>query len=264
MDLKLVFPIIFGFVTGGLVNYLADVLPRSRRFSQPVCVHCEQEMPWGRYLSLRACVNCGKARNFRTWITFFFSIFFSILIWISPQSKLGYAISLTLITYLSLVFIVDLEFRLILHPTSIFGALLGLVIGWFLHGIKSTLIGGLTGFLVMFAFYLFGLLFARIRANRMRNKGLEADDEDALGFGDVILTSVLGLLLGWPLIGFGLFLGILLGGVVTLPMLLVMLAKKRYNEDAWMVFIPYGPFFILSAALIIFFPRFISFLLPGN
>jgi hypothetical protein len=31
-----------------------------------------------------------------------------------------------------------------------------------------------------------------------------------------------------------------------------------------MVFIPYGPFFIISAALIIFFPKLISYLLPGN
>jgi len=165
--------------------------------------------------------------------------------------------------YLGLVFVIDLEHRLILHPTSIFGALLGLGVGWLFHGIKTTLIGGMAGLIIMLTFYLFGMLFARIRANRMKKQGLEADDEEALGFGDVILACVLGLMLGWPLIWFGLLLGILLGGLVTLPMLLVRLTSKRYNDDAWMVFIPYGPFFIISTTLIIFFPKFLGSLLPG-
>jgi leader peptidase (prepilin peptidase)/N-methyltransferase len=264
MNLELVLPAIFGLIAGVSVNYLADVLPKTRRFSQPTCIHCEQDIPWGKYLLLRVCVYCGKSRSLRTWLLLFIFILFSIILWISPQSKLGYGFSLILFSYLGLVFVIDLEFRLILHPTSMFGAILGFGIGWLLHGIKATLIGGMAGFLIMLTFYLVGLLFARIRANRMKKQGLEADEEEALGFGDVILASVLGLLLGWPLIWFGLFLGILFGGVVTLPILLAMLVKKRYNEDAWMVFIPYGPFFIFSAALIIFFPRFLSILLPGN
>ena len=62
------------------------------------------------------------------------------------------------------------------------------------------------------AFYYFGVLFTRIRTKRMLAMGQEVDDEEALGAGDVILVTVLGLILGWPLIWFGLLLGILLGG----------------------------------------------------
>lgn len=264
MNAGLVFPFFFGFIAGFLVNYLADVLPITRRFSQPTCIHCEQEIEWGTYLLLRVCRACRKPRTLRTWITLIVFVLTSTFIWITPQSKLGYGFSLLLLMYLGLVFIIDLEHRLILHPTSIFGVLLGIFVGWLFHGIKTTLLGGLAGLLIMLTFYLFGMLFARIRANRMKKQGLETDDEEALGFGDVILATVLGLILGWPLIWFGLLLGILLGGAVTLPMLLVMLARKRYNEDAWMVFIPYGPFFIISTTLIIFFPKFLGSLLPGN
>ena len=264
MIAKSVLPLVLGFLAGGLVNYLADVLPRTRRFSQPVCVNCEHEFSWGKYLLFRACENCGKTRGLRTWLIFFVIVVVSMIVWFSPQSKLGYGLNLILLVYFGLVFVIDLEFRLILHPTSIFGAILGLGVGWFLHGIKDTLFGGLAGLVIMFTFYLFGMLFARIRTKRMKKQGLETDDEEALGFGDVILAGILGLMLGWPVIWFGLILGILLGGVVTLPMLLAMLVRKSYNEDAWMVFIPYGPFFIISAALIIFFPKLISYLLPGN
>ncbi|MRR32837.1 hypothetical protein EG834_21460, partial [bacterium] len=62
------------------------------------------------------------------------------------------------------------------------------------------LLGGLAGFTIMFVFYLLGVAFAKARARRMRAAGLETDDEEALGAGDVILSTVLGLFLGWPLI----------------------------------------------------------------
>ncbi len=41
----------------------------------------------------------------------------------------------------------------------------------------------------------------------MQAAGQDADNEEALGFGDVILAGVLGLILGWPFIWFGLLLG---------------------------------------------------------
>ena len=192
-------------------------------------------------------------------------------LWLLPPTKFADAIpipalaflaGLFLLTYFGVVFVIDLEHRLILHPVSIFGAVLGLGVGWLLHGLGPTLLGGLGGFGVMFIFYLFGTLFARIRARKMRAAGQESDDEEALGAGDVILASVLGFMLGWPLIWFGLLVGILLGGLITIPLLVIMLVVRRYKQDAWMVFIPYGPFFLISATLIIYFPNLLSALVP--
>ena len=91
--------------------------------------------------------------------------------------------------------------------------------------------------------------------------GFEPDDEDALGFGDVNLAGILGLLLGWPAIWFGLLLGILGGGLISLVIVLFMLIRRRYKEDALMVFIPYGPYFILSAFTILYLPHWIKLLL---
>ena len=271
MNILIMLPLFAGLLAGWLVNYLADVLPITRRFSQPTCSHCNSPLPTRNYLSLAKCPSCGKRRSLRAWVVQIFGLVTSLWLWLLPPTGFANAIPLPLLaflaglfllTYFGVVFIIDLEHRLILHPVSIFGAVLGLGVGWLLHGLGPTLLGGLGGFGVMFIFYLFGTLFARIRARKMKAAGQEADDEEALGAGDVILASVLGLILGWPLIWFGLLVGILLGGLITIPLLVIMLIVRRYKQDAWMVFIPYGPFFLISATLIIYFPNLLSALVP--
>ena len=186
----------------------------------------------------------------------------SIYTWLQPSLKIGYGLGLLLIAYFGLVFVIDMEHRLILHPTSIFGALLGLVVGFISNGPVLTLLGGLGGFLIMLALYYFGVLFSRLRANRLRARGQDADDEEALGAGDVILAAVLGFILGWPLVWFCLLLGIMLGGVFGLLLLFFLLSVRKYRENVFMVFMPYGPSFILSAFLIIFLPNWIINILP--
>jgi Flp pilus assembly protein protease CpaA len=150
-----------------------------------------------------------------------------------------------------------MEHRLILHPTSIVGSLLGLLVGWLKWGLVSTLLGGLAGLLLMLAFYYFGVLFIRIRTRRMLARGEQADDEEALGAGDVILVTILGFLVGWPLILFCLLYGILLGGFFSLLYIVWLMITGRYEKNALMLFIPYGPYFITSASLILYFPKFV-------
>jgi leader peptidase (prepilin peptidase)/N-methyltransferase len=158
--------------------------------------------------------------------------------------------------------VIDLEHRLILHPTSIFGALLGFMAGYAAHGLTATLMGGLGGAAIMLGLYLLGTLVSRWRAGRMRAGGQQPDDEEALGAGDVILAGVLGLVLGWPMIWFSLLLGILLGGLIGLVLMAAMLLSRRYKDNALMVFMPYGPFFIVSTAFILFLPNWISAVVP--
>jgi leader peptidase (prepilin peptidase)/N-methyltransferase len=133
-----------------------------------------------------------------------------------------------------------------MHPVSIFGAVLGLGVGTWLHGFTATLIGGAAGFAIMFGLYMLGSLFAR-GISRLRGEAL---DEDALGFGDVNLTGILGLILGWPGITMGLVFAILLGGLVSGIYMLAMLLTRRFKA---FTAIPYGPFLIAGAMLLIYF-----------
>ncbi len=65
------------------------------------------------------------------------------------------------------------------------------------------------------------------------------------------------MVLGWPIIWFGLLLGILLGGIVGILLLVAMVIRGHYGKQALMVFMPYGPYFILSAFFILFLPNWI-------
>jgi len=263
MSLTLVAPILIGWLAGYVVNYLADVLPSTRRFSQPTCLECNEPFAWKDYLLFRACQN-GHSRKTRSWIVQVLMMAFSTYIWIKPPSKIGYVLGLILIIYFAIAFVIDMEHRLILHPTSVFGFFLGLGIGWLKWGLLPTLLGGLGGLLIMLAFYYFGVLFTRIRTKRLLAQGIEADDEEALGAGDVILVTILGFIVGWPLIWFCLLFGILLGGFFSLLIILWLIVTGKYGKNALMLFIPYGPYFITSAFLIIYFPKFIQMFVPGN
>jgi prepilin signal peptidase PulO-like enzyme (type II secretory pathway) len=199
----------------------------------------------------------------RTWIVQTIILAASVYTWVKPPAKLGYFLGLILIIYFGVVFVIDLEHRLILHPTSIFGALLGLTVGTIAHGIWPTLLGGLGGLLIMLAFYGLGVLFTHVRTKRMLAMGQEADDEEALGSGDVILVTILGFIVGWPLIWLCLLYGILLGGLVSLIIILWLVISGKYKRNALMTFIAYGPYFIATAALIVYFPRLLAMIVPG-
>jgi leader peptidase (prepilin peptidase)/N-methyltransferase len=203
-------------------------------------------------------MQCGQRRSIRTWLTMIAVTGVSIYIWGKTPVRFDYILSMIVIAYFALIVVIDAEHRLILHPTSIFGAVIGFGIGWLKHGLYSTLIGGLAGFLIMLSLYYLGVLFARYRTRRMQKDGQQPDDEEALGFGDVNLAGVLGLLIGWSRIWICLLQGVLFAGVFGVLMIVFMLVARKYKENALMLFIPYGPFLILSAFLILFVPSWIN------
>lgn len=235
-----------GLVSGGLVNYLADVLPTQRRIERPICTHCGTHQPWAGYLFWpRKCPNCGLNRGLRTWFIELVFVLLTLWLWFDPPERIGFAIGLLLMIYFAIVVVIDIEHRLILHPVSITGALIGLVLGTWLHGISATLIGGVAGFLIMFILYLGGTFFAQ-RVARQRGLPLE---EVALGFGDVNLSGVLGLLIGWPGIVVGLTIAVIIGGFISLMYIIWMIINKRYQAFTP---IPYGPFLIAGGIILIF------------
>jgi prepilin signal peptidase PulO-like enzyme (type II secretory pathway) len=262
MDILMLFiPVLTGWVIGLSVNYFADVLPVTRKFSLPACPNCNSVYATTDYLLFHACRTCQQHRSRRTWFVFILMIGISMYIWTAPP-KLGFVLGSILLAYFAVVFVIDMENRLILHITSIFGALLALGLGWLSHEIVPTLMGGLAGFGIMFALYYLGILFSKFRARKMQEAGQEKDDEEALGSGDVILGCILGLLLGWPLIWFSLLLGIFAAGLFGVVLIIIMLVRRKYKEQALMMFMPYGPFLIASAFLIIFAPQLVRVIVP--
>jgi len=246
----LILVILLGWTAGIFINYISDVLPDKRRLTAPFCRNCEQVQPLLNYLVWpRRCPNCGHLRTFRSWIVEAITTLVVVWLWVQPDLVLGFWFSLVLLVYFSIVVVIDLEHHLILHPTSIFGGILGLVLGYQLHGIGDTIIGGLAGFGAMLGLYILGALFARFIVRRSQS----GFNDEALGFGDVILGGILGLILGWPAIIAGLFFAILFAGVISLIYLVISFLARKYRA---FTFIPYGPFMIAGAVALIFFNQY--------
>jgi leader peptidase (prepilin peptidase)/N-methyltransferase len=152
------------------------------------------------------------------------------------------------LAFFGLVIVIDVEHRLILHVVTLFGAVLGVVAGFSrLSSPARSLLGGATGFIIMLVLYLLGTLFARYRARKL---GVD-DGEEALGFGDVTISGVLGLMLGFPNILYALVTGILLAGAYSLALILTLVLRKKFESIS--IYIAYGPFLVLGSAFYYFF-----------
>ena len=92
---------------------------------------------------------------------------------------------------------------------------------------------------MMLAMFFAGDLLGRGLA-RLRKQPWQ---ETALGFGDVNLAAVIGLLMGWPGGLVALVVGIGLAGIYSLAFLLVSLARGKYEPFAS---IPYAPFLCMA------------------
>jgi len=240
--------ILIGWIAGIVINYLADVLPVKRNLSKPICLKCQSEISIIDYLLLKQCPSCGSKRSVRSWIISILTPILFLLVWFYPPEKLGFWISTLLFVYFGIIAVIDIEHRLILHVTSLIGALIMIPIGIYWNGVINTFIGGIAGFGIMFGLYGLGILFNRFVA-KIRGQTV---DEEALGFGDVNLSGVLGILLGWPKIAIGLFFAIMIAGVISGIILLIRTITRTYKA---FVPIPYAPFLLIAAVILIYLYR---------
>jgi leader peptidase (prepilin peptidase)/N-methyltransferase len=231
-----------------LINYLADVLPITRRFSPAACLHCEQPFPLKSYLLFQPCPTCGQRRSIRTWVVQIAFTLITIWLWVFPPALLGFWVGSGLLAFFALIAVIDLEYRLIMDPVSLFGAVLGLAIGTWQKGIWGSLLGGIAGYGIMFGLFYLGILFNRLMS-KIRH---EEVSEEAMGFGDVNLSGILGLMLGWPDIIGGLLTAIIAGGLVSGLIMLGMLVLRRYKA---LTAIPYAPFLLIGAIVFLYIPK---------
>ncbi len=201
--------LIVGLLVGVAVNWLADYLPARERPSLDTWHWRQRRRPWLVLVSTAV-------------------LFFCLPLWITETVNL--AVNSLYIAILILIIVTDLEHRLI-YDVVVFPAMLLALAGSLLvtpdeNNIRLALAGGLVGLVIFGALYgLANLLYGRERI--------------PLGMGDVKLALLLGLMLGWHRIWFCLFWAILLGGVVTL----VLLLTRRVGRGTAL---PYGQYLALS------------------
>ena len=244
--MSLLLTLIVGGIVGVLINYFSDVLPVSRRIARPLCRVCDQPYSIKDYLISYRCSKCGNRTSTRSIIVLISAIVICVLLKFFPFSILGFWATLPILIFLGVIMVIDIEHRVVLVQTSIFGFVLFFLYGIRLNDLLSTIFGALAGFLIMLIFYFLGIALIKI-AGKLRHQKI---DEVAFGFGDVCLGTILGLLTGWPLIVGAFFISIFTFVAFSLVLLFALLLTKRYH--AFSNTQPFTTFLILGAIAIFY------------
>lgn len=242
--MAIILTVLFGLLgasVGSFLNVCIDRLPAKKSIVYPPsqCAACQHRLspkdlvPVLSYLWLyRHCRYCHVPIPPRLfWVEVGSGLLFAFTYW-----HYGLSVEFAVITSYSCLFIVlmviDLEHKLILNKIVYPAAVVALIISIFLPspgiiGISlpwpesvNGVIGGATGFVLL-------LIPALIYKGGM-------------GWGDVKMAALIGLVTGFPLVFVALFTGVVLGGLVAGILLLL---KKKKRKDP----IAFGPFLSVAA-----------------
>ncbi len=213
------FGLFAGWLVGGLANWAADHLP---------AVGKEQSVD----LSLSSLPRYWRVapdlprRGRAVWLTVSMMAAFALIAGLLPDAGPLLAVAWLYVAFLLTVLVIDLEHRRVLNvmlgPAALVVLALSLLPGT--PSLLSALLGGGAGFA---SFLLIAIL-----------------GRGALGFGDVKLAGVIGLMTGYPAVIPALVLGIVLAGVAAI----VLLVSRRATRKSYMA---YAPYMAVGAILVI-------------
>ena len=227
----LAFTGMLGLITGSFINVCIYRIPRGESIMFPPshCPKCGEKikivdlLPVISYLLLKGrCRFCGERIGIRYPVVEFITgvLFVALLLRFNVNFILLKYMVLTCI--LITITFIDLEYYII--PDE--AVLAGLAAGVLLHYPAGdiTVMSSLYGILSSTGFLLFVNLISPLVFKK-----------EGMGMGDVKLSLVMGLYLGWPLSLLAIFVACCVGGLAGTA--LMLLKKKNAGE-----IIPFGPF----------------------
>jgi len=231
---------LLGAAVGSFLNVCIDRLPAGKSLVYPPshCDACQRRLspkdliPVFSYLWLRGhCRYCQAPIPRRLfWVEVGSGLLFAFTYW-----HYGLSVEFAIIAFYGCLFIVlgviDLEHKLILNKITYPAAVVALIISIFLPSM------GITGFSLPWPEIVNGVIGGAIGFGFLLIPALVYPE--GMGWGDVKMAALIGLVTGFPLVFVALLTGIILGGLVA-GILLLLRVKKR--KDA----IPFGPFLSLA------------------
>jgi leader peptidase (prepilin peptidase)/N-methyltransferase len=224
----------FGLIVGSFLNVCIHRLPLHESVVWPAsrCPHCRAELkpydniPLISYLVLGGrCRSCGKPISVQYPIVELLTgiVFFVAFLLFQPPlvyQRLLFACAMIVL------FVVDLEHRILPDAITLPGIVLGLAFSFFMPpGWMDSLLGLVLGG---------GSLWAMAEAYfRIRN-------EEGMGFGDVKMLAMIGAFLGWKLVLLTLVLSSLVGSIVGIAIIALKRGDMKYA-------LPFGTFLAIGA-----------------
>jgi leader peptidase (prepilin peptidase) / N-methyltransferase len=259
---------LLGLAVGSFLNVLIDRLPRDESpfRGRSYCESCKKPLLWYDLIPVVSILFLkGKCRYCRSPISWYYPIvelttgimFVAVTIFVlnnfqfsifNFQSNLNFQLSQTstiayylfIISSLIVVFFVDLKYGII-PDKVVYPSILAAIVYLFINH-QSLIINHLLAAFGAFLFFLALYLLTK-------GKGM--------GFGDVKLVFLLGLVLGFPKIIVAFYIAFLTGAIIGI--ILILWGKKKLGGTT----IPFGPFLVAGAFIALFVDlHYWSFLLP--
>jgi leader peptidase (prepilin peptidase) / N-methyltransferase len=276
LDILIIIAVV-GLLAGGIVNALADELPYRRNPALPTYPDGTPR-PMLAWLGITAFLfglrtpsdnSTDKKQGYEgkpelSWrypLTEITTAILMIATYIlmgnkSNTTTLQMIIWLIYMAIFMLINVIDIEHKLILFIVMIPSAILALIDATLIPipnpPLQSALAGGGIGFAVFFIFYQGGYLFTYILG---RARG-EKIDTVAFGFGDVMMITLSGFILGFQGVIFVMFISVFLGSFGAIVYLLIrFVVAGRYDL---FTAIPYGPYIVIATIIILLFSDEVS------
>lgn len=233
---------IFGASLGSFLNVLADRLPHNKSImGRSMCDYCGKKIAWfdlfpiiSFFLLKGRCRYCHKKLSFQyptveitTGVSFMLIFLFAHF-----NNYVELVAFLGIFSSLLVIFISDVKYHLIsdylLISLTAFSLLLNFSsTGDLIYVIKESIISALIVSLPIFLIYFIS-------------------HEKAMGLGDVYLTAIMGLLLGWQAGYMALYIAFVTGAIIGVY--LMMRHKKRIKSR-----MPFGPFLVVGTIVMLFY-----------
>jgi len=237
MELIYVCLFITGLVFGSFFNVVGLRLPKNESilFPRSHCVNCNHELNWYELIPVFSYIFLqGKCKKCKTKISIQYPLveFTTAILYCMCFKLFGFSydtiLSIVLVSIVMITIISDCKYMVILDEVIVIGAILSLIIIFSSGGLIFALRHVLSGLLLFSIMLIVKLL------------GDSAFKQESLGWGDVKLTFIAGMLLGFKL---GLIY-IFLGAIIALPYAIYTTIKNKNGM------IPFGPFLALSMLII--------------
>lgn len=257
---------IIGILAGGIVNMLSDDLPQRRPVRWPPRYPDGTPRPPIAWLGLTAFLfgkrtaPSGAKLGWRYPLAELLTAGLMVLTVLAVQddprmNDLQLLFWLVYMAIFTLITVIDIEHRLILFVVIIPSCVIALIdalVTSYGADLGQALIGGALGFGVFLVLYGGGFVFTYI-LGRARGQQI---DEVAFGYGDVMLITLSGLIMGWQPLIIAMFITVFLGAAGAILYLIVRgLSGRHYSMFTPL---PYGPYIVFGTILMMLFSPEVS------
>lgn len=233
------FIFIMGLFFGSFFGVLIDRIPKGQDvvMGRSKCDFCGKDLKWYDLIPVVSLLLLkGKCRYCKKNLSYNYPLLeiltgflfaFSYLYFIN-SGIISFLYNLVILSVLLITFFMDLKHGIIADKIIFPSVVLALLYNAFF--VKGVFLNHLLSGAIAFSFF-FGVSYLFYFLTK----------KDGMGGGDIKLSLLLGIFLGFPNILVALYMAFLTGAIVSI--ILILWKKKRFQKDS----LPFGTFLVLSA-----------------